>query len=149
MNNIKSILKPTSQRLAAASLIIFAFGQCSHEDILPHPQATDATPTLPVVTPQESPATFSMTITGTYTEVTTLADCSQCGYSVPAGTTVIDGKQLGIRPGTVVCLQAALKYTNIEFINMDGTAERPVVIARCGVTEDAAPTEDADSEEGE
>ena len=59
------------------------------------------------------------------------ADCG-CNYTVPAGKYLIDGKALGIKPGNTVCLKAGVKYGNIKFINLIGTASRPITIKNCG-----------------
>jgi hypothetical protein len=66
------------------------------------------------------------------TYATTLEDCLSCTYVVPDRTHVIDGQILGIKPGDVICLNAAIAYKNLLFKNITGTATEPVVIKNCG-----------------
>src|SRR6218665_3744868 len=44
--------------------------------------------------------------------------CSTCTYVIPANTGTIDGKALGIKPGDVICLNAASKYGSLTFKNI-------------------------------
>jgi hypothetical protein len=50
---------------------------------------------------------------------------------VDANATVVDGAALGLKAGSVICLDAALKYGSLEFVNVDGTEEAPITIGNC------------------
>ena len=58
-------------------------------------------------------------------------DCG-CDYVVPSGKYEIDGKKLGLKPGDVVCLKASTAYGNLKFVNIVGTASKPIIIKNCG-----------------
>ena len=73
----------------------------------------------------------SLTITGTNTFFTQDVDCSTCTYVVAENATVIDGAALGLKPGSVICLDAAVRYGSLEFVNVDGTEEAPITIGNC------------------
>lgn len=73
----------------------------------------------------------SLTITGTNTFFTQDVDCKTCTYVVDANATVVDGAALGLKPGSVICLDAALRYGSLEFVNVDGTEEAPITIGNC------------------
>ena len=74
------------------------------------------------------------TLTDTKTFSTSYDDCSTCTYVVPDRTHVIDGAALGLKPGSVICLNAAIAYKNLLFRNIIGTADQPIVIKNCGGT---------------
>jgi hypothetical protein len=60
-------------------------------------------------------------------------DCG-CTYTVPSKTYLVDGIALGIKPGAVICLNAANTYYNIVFRNLKGTSTSPITIKNCGGT---------------
>src|SRR5262245_53500286 len=61
------------------------------------------------------------------------AACSTCTFVVPGDMRTVDGKLLGFNPGDVICLSAAIKYSgSITFTNVNGTADKPIVITNCG-----------------
>lgn len=62
----------------------------------------------------------------------TFADCSECTYVVPAGVKIIDGKALDLKPGSVIGLDSRIAYGTIEFHNLVGTVDEPIVIKNCG-----------------
>jgi hypothetical protein len=62
------------------------------------------------------------------THTLAIEDCFTCTYVVPERTHVIDGLVLGIKPGDVICLNAATAYKNLLFKNIIGSATEPVVI---------------------
>jgi hypothetical protein len=70
------------------------------------------------------------------TEGTTLEvnNCSSCTYVVPPDTKIIDGKLLGLKPGSVIGLDARIKYGMLVFRNIVGTLEQPIIIRNCGGT---------------
>jgi hypothetical protein len=73
----------------------------------------------------------SLTITGLNTEFVETVDCSTCTFVVAEGTEVVDGQALGLKPGSVICLDKTVRYGNLSFVNVDGTAENPVTIGNC------------------
>jgi hypothetical protein len=61
------------------------------------------------------------------------AHCSSCTFVVPETAGVFDGAVMGVKPGDVICLSAALKYTkSINFKNLVGTATKPIIVTQCG-----------------
>ena len=73
----------------------------------------------------------SITIEGTNTVFSDNVECSTCTYVVAEDLETIDGKELGLAPGSVICLDAAKKYGNLVFVNVDGTEEAPITIGTC------------------
>ena len=115
-------------RTLAVGLIITA-ASCTPEDELVAPTETPE----PAATTSASDETVgSVTISGEFTEFRDQQECSTCSYVVPEDATVVDGAELGIEPGYVICLNKGLKYKPLEFVNVAGTADNPVVIATCG-----------------
>lgn len=76
------------------------------------------------------------------TEMTTSATSTSCDctYNVPAGKNLIDGSILGIKPGAVICLSSTIKYGNLHFKNIVGTATAPITIKNCGGTVNVVAT---------
>lgn len=100
-------------------LLLFSFlllCQCSDED-----QMLDSV--HPLKTAIISTATLSSII-----------ECSACTYVVPARTHVIDGKALGLLPGSVIGLSSSVNYGHLLFKNIVGTPENPIIIKNCGGT---------------
>jgi hypothetical protein len=63
------------------------------------------------------------------------ASCSSCKYVIPANVNIIDAVALGLKPGDVVCLNAATTYTTpLKFINVNGSLADPIYITNCGGT---------------
>jgi hypothetical protein len=60
--------------------------------------------------------------------------CSTCTFVITATQSTIDGAVLGVKPGDVICLNAATKYNTLIFKNIIGTATQPVIITNCGGT---------------
>jgi hypothetical protein len=58
------------------------------------------------------------------------ADCG-CNHEITPGTTSVNGTDLGVKPGDVVCVMAG-DYEFIRFREIHGTAEAPVVVKNCG-----------------
>jgi Right handed beta helix region len=58
--------------------------------------------------------------------------CEQCTYVIPANKVIIDGDELNFEPGDVICLNSATSYLNLNFKNIVGTEENPIVIVNCG-----------------
>jgi hypothetical protein len=73
----------------------------------------------------------SVTITAANTVFVESVDCSTCTYVVTAGEETVDGAKLGLKPGSVICLDKAVKYKNLEFVNLEGTEGNQIVIGHC------------------
>ena len=73
-------------------------------------------------------ATGSMTISVVYTSYEDIQDCKTCTYVVPEDLAIVDGKELGLKPGSVICLNKAIQYGDIDFLNLEGTEENPIRI---------------------
>jgi hypothetical protein len=99
-------------------LVCFLLQQCSEEQLM-------VTPTAQVVAP---------TTEVTQSALATVPACATCTYVVPANTYNVDGTKLGLKPGAVICLNAATTYKNIYFSNLKGTAASPILITNCGGT---------------
>jgi hypothetical protein len=106
---IKPRISSVSKILALA--LTCTLLQCSDEEVLP----TDSS------TAEEDMVTSA----------TATSDCG-CTYVVPPNTWLVDAKALGLKPGSVICLQAGSAYANLLFRNIIGTATAPIVIKNCG-----------------
>lgn len=73
----------------------------------------------------------SITIEAVNTVFSDNVKCSTCTYVVAEDIETIDGKKLDLAPGSVICLDAAKKYGNLTFVNVDGTEEAPITIGTC------------------
>jgi hypothetical protein len=116
--------------IAAAAVIVMT--QCTDEGELLTPQAQPAVEQATVAAAADQPTEASFTISGLYTNIVESTDCATCTYVVPAETTLIDGKVLGFKPGAVICLSKGVDYKMLEFVNLEGTEEAPIVIGYCG-----------------
>lgn len=61
-------------------------------------------------------------------------DCSSCTYVVPANVTIVDGENLGLKPGSIIGLDARTPYKNLTFRHINGTIDQPIIIRNCGGT---------------
>ena len=77
------------------------------------------------------PNISSLTFSGSYTQLAEKVECSACTFVVDENSEVIDGAKLGLKPGSVICLKAALKYGDLTFVNLEGTEEAPITIGTC------------------
>ncbi|HEX8038679.1 MAG TPA: hypothetical protein VF490_05990 [Chryseosolibacter sp.] len=118
----------TTKKILVAALAVFLFSQCSEEDVIPVDQAASSAENA--VVPAQ--ATGSVTISGIYTVYEAINDCSSCTFVVPADQAVIDGHELNLKPGAVICLDKAIKYGDVDFINLEGTEQNPIRIGTCG-----------------
>ena len=107
-----------------AVFTVFTFSQCTEEDIVPQQNPAPAAET--VALPVE--ATGSMTISGVFTSYEEISDCKTCTYVVPADAATVDGKELNLKAGSVICLDKALQYGDVEFVNLAGTEANPIRI---------------------
>jgi hypothetical protein len=101
-----------SKRLSYCIVTIFSLTACSDEELVSDLATED----------------------DVTTHAAASSDCSTCSYVVPATTTVIDGKALGLKPGSIIGLKASVKYGKLLFKNIVGTASQPVIIKNCGGT---------------
>ena len=114
----------TMKKILLAAFALFMFSQCTEEEVVPT-QST-AAPTEDVALNTE--ATGSMTISGIFTTYEEIKDCKTCTFVVPADLSVVDGKELGLKAGSVICLDKAIKYGDVDFINLEGTEANPIRI---------------------
>jgi len=110
------------QKLTLALAIFSVFIQCTDEETLP-------------VYRKRIVISDSLSLPDTtQSAAVNVGDCTECTYVVPADSVVVDGKVLGLKPGSVICLNSAFSYGSLEFHNIVGTAENPIVIKNCGGT---------------
>ena len=110
-----------------SAIALFAFSQCTEEEVVPtaapaaaiEAEATSAEPT------------GSFTISGLYTSYESIEDCNTCTYFVSADQTEIDGAALNLKAGSVICLDKAIEYGDLNFTNLEGTEARPIIIGTC------------------
>jgi hypothetical protein len=126
--NIASVLRKSF--LAAATA--FAFIQCSDEEVISPAEATTATVAQASASSSLANSITSLTISGVNTTFATAADCKTCTYVVPAGSKVVDGKAIGLQPGSILCLNTLFNYGALELTNIEGTTENPIVIMTVG-----------------
>lgn len=130
MKNIQIKLRAVKQVVLSATVVLL-LAQCAEEEqLLAPPVPQDATTEASAVTPAET-SVSSLTISGIYTVVNENADCSTCTFIVPADTKLVDGAAMNIKPGSVICLDKALTYGLLEFENLTGTPDKPIVITYC------------------
>jgi hypothetical protein len=118
-------LFPTLKKVMFTATAVLALMQCSEEELV-NPVASKTTA---AVASSDNMSASSLTVTGSNTTYAALTDCKTCSYIVSAKEELIDGKVLGFKPGNIICLNKGVKYGNLEFVNLDGTAEKPIVIA--------------------
>ena len=116
------------KKILFAAFAVIVFSQCSEEEVVP--AAPEASPAQAVELPEQ--ASGSVTISGIYTVYEAIEDCSTCTFVVPADQAVIDGKELNLKPGSVICLDKAIKYGDVDFVNLEGTENNPIRIGTCG-----------------
>lgn len=116
LNSMKNIL--------IAAIAVFSLTQCTEEEIVPAQAEVGAVETvgLPIQ------ATGSMTISGVFTSYEDIEDCKTCTYVVPANKALVDGKELNLKAGSVICLDKAVQYGDVDFVNLEGTEESPIKI---------------------
>ena len=94
---MRNNLMPMKNILFAA-LTVFSLSQCTEEEIVPQQAPAPAAET--VALPAE--ASGSMTISGVFTTYEEIKDCKTCTYVVPAESATVDGKELNLKPGSVI-----------------------------------------------
>jgi hypothetical protein len=126
-------LVPVLRKAMFAATTVFALTQCSPEEELLTQVETPAAPTEAAISSAALESSISsVTVSGLHTAFATATDCKTCTFVVPEGTTLIDGKEMGFEPGNIICLNTAFKYGMLEFTNMEGTPEKPIVITTVG-----------------
>jgi hypothetical protein len=116
------------KRIALAAVTLFALAQCSSEE-------DPINPSIPSDTVENSaalsdqPTVASLTISGIHTIQLDDVVCSTCTYVVPSNNHLVDGNQLDLRPGSIICLDKAIAYGMLEFVNLEGTEDNPIAIA--------------------
>lgn len=86
----------------------------------------------PELTPSPGLSSPALSAGGINSLMAASSECPKCTYMVPVEATNIDGALLNIKPGDVICLDAALRYGPLRFINLRGDAENPITITNCG-----------------
>lgn len=124
-NNLISMKK-----ILVAAFAVFTLAQCTEEEIVPAQAEVGAVE----VAALPAQATGSMTISGVFTTYEDVADCKTCTYVVPADVAVVDGKELNLEEGAVICLDKAIKYGDIDFVNLEGSEENPIRIGSATFT---------------
>jgi hypothetical protein len=110
------------------ALAFFAFTQCTTEEPKVEETQVTATETESVINDEDKPV-VSLTIDGVHTVLSSIEDCKTCDYVVPENATVVDGKELGIKPGQAICLSDKFHYGNLKLVNLEGTEQHPIVVA--------------------
>lgn len=128
MMRVVNLLMSKKKLLLPLFITIFLL-QCSDEGIIvvPVPDPTDSIPSDTI--PNDTTSNPDPNDPGD-TPIT----CSSCTYVVQPNKNVIDGQSLNLKPGSVICLNAATQYPNLIFRNLTGTAQQPIIIRNCGGT---------------
>lgn len=124
---LASLLKKS----AFAAAAVFSLAQCSEEETLKSPAVSGPSVQATARSPLNASIT-SLTISGINTSFATAENCETCTYVVPEGTRVVDGKELGLKPGSIICLNTIFKYGDLELSNIEGTEDNPIVITIVG-----------------
>lgn len=127
MKTVDKVIKSV-KALLVATTIIFTMVQCADEEIVVQETLADDINTYANA---EVVEVGSLSVSGLYTEIEGDVVCATCSYLVDPKETTVDGKVIGLKPGSVVCLRKSLKYGALDFINMEGTEEEPIVIGYC------------------
>jgi hypothetical protein len=117
------------KRILFAAFALVVLSQCTEEEVVPAQVQASAVEVAPI--PVEASGSF--TISGVHTTYETIEDCSTCTFVVPSDLTEVDGRELDLKAGSVICLDKAIKYGDLTFINLEGTEENPITIGTCGV----------------
>lgn len=72
----------------------------------------------------------SLTVVGENTIFVSGVDCKTCTFVVAEGATEVDGAELGLSAGSIICLKSGINYGDITFVNLNGTTEKPIIIAQ-------------------
>ena len=114
-------------KVFSSALAILLLTNCTDEPKMDEPISEAAK--IETVSNEGDAPMLSLTIDGVHTILSSTADCKTCDYVVPEDATVVDGKELGIKPGQAICLDEAYKYGNLRMVNLEGDEKNPIVIA--------------------
>lgn len=128
MKSIK-IIELSVKKLVVLGLAIMVMVSCSEETLVEKPALVEDMPVREVA---EEADVASLTVSGIFTEVVADLDCATCTYEVPENVRSVDGTDLNLKPGSVICVSSGRKLGEIEFVNMIGTENRPIIIGTCG-----------------
>ena len=109
-----------AQKFASAIALSILFFQCSDESI--QPLSREQSSAVPMDSVSNKP------------ETPTSVGCSECTFVVPADMKIVDGTKLGLKPGSIIGLNSAITYGSLEFRNIVGTEDQPIVIRNCDGT---------------
>ena len=123
---MKFVRNLTAKSVAAA-LAMFVFTQCN-DDVKVELLKTESASAETTTEETEAPV-LSLTIDGIYTVLASVADCKTCHYVVPENASVVDGNEIGIKPGQAICLSEDFNYGNLKIINLKGEEKNPIVVA--------------------
>jgi hypothetical protein len=132
---VKKLIPALKKAMFTATAVV-ALMRCSEDEQIIAPVADVNTTNSSMA----SSSVASLTVTGANTAFSTLNDCKTCTYIVSAKEELIDGKILGFKPGNIICLNKGIEYGNLEFVNIEGTEEQPIIIATIGLN--ASPLAD-------
>lgn len=112
--------------LKISSIVLtFSLLSCTEDEIVEPIAPTPPTEQLQ----NEEEFVSSLTVSGIFSLSEANVDCRTCTYVIPESTKLIDGAALEFKPGAVICLDKALKYGDLEFINLPEEVENPITIA--------------------
>jgi hypothetical protein len=114
--------------VVTSAALVLTMVQCSEEQIVQPKIAADEQATYAA---SEAANIASISVSGLYTEIVDNVQCGICSYVVAENESLIDGKALGLRAGSVICLNKSVKYPALEFVNMEGAANSPITIGYC------------------
>src|SRR5688572_29062853 len=105
----KSIVRTSVLVLAS----LFFMASCQEDEIV---EVVEDVPTSAMAVESESNI-GSITIESANATFSDNVECSTCSFVVAEDLETIDGKTLGLAPGSVICLEAAKKYGNLTIVN--------------------------------
>ena len=130
VENIPNLFVVAFRALVIGALFMATTSCSDQEDLIENETAATATQTAAEATSDINEAA-SLTVAGAFVEYKDVNACAECTYVIPEDATVVDGAELGIKAGDVICLKSTFKYKAVEVVNVEGTADAPVVIANC------------------
>ncbi len=127
MKKIQFLLARAKNVFVAAAMIV-VLAQCTDEEELVQPSQPASEAATSATAAEE---VGSLSVQGVYTEIRPSVNCATCTFVVDKNATAVDGKELGLKPGSVICLQTGVRYSSIDFVNMEGSSDSPIVIGYC------------------
>ena len=116
-----------AKTILPSALALFIFAQCNTED--PKVQKEQVTAETETIVNEEDASVVSLTIDGIHTVISYIDDCKTCNYIVPENVSLVDGKEIGIKPGQAICLNENFRYGNLKLINLEVEANNPITVA--------------------